>query len=580
MTSESNLALEKTIGYDGGIFLHPTFKRSPMVIPRYLLFTLLCLLAIPARAAPPLSAQVDRLVEAQAPGKLAGVAEDAEFLRRVWLDLAGIVPPVDQVRAFLADKGRQKREKVIDQLLSSEEYPRRMREAFTVMLLERRTGATVPDEEWNSFLESSFGENKPWDQFARELIQADGADEKTRGSVKFFTTSGRTSHDQMTQDVGRLLLGMNIHCAKCHDHPNVEQYKQADYFGLLAFLNQSTVAKHGTLQKSFLVEKVATGKLDFESVFFPGEKKQSGPRLPGGEEVEIPTFEKGEEFSEPAANGLPGVPKFRPRQLLAEKLTAATNRRFVQNSVNRFWFLMMGRGLVEPLDMLHDANPASHPELMTLLSDEFVAHQFDVKWLLRELALSETYQRSSVFPKGVTSKDAPPHSYQVANARGLTPEQMAWSMMRVTGVLERIVRTPRPEDSAFTFKDYINGRIPAPDNLADTMLLFTSVFGNPPGEAEVEFQPSMGQALFLMNEQLVLDWLKPSEGNLVDRLVKLEDAKKITEELYLQVLGRFPLEEEVVEVVTHLEENRERFTEAISEYAWALVTSAEFKLNH
>ncbi|MFP6753205.1 MAG: DUF1553 domain-containing protein, partial [Pirellulaceae bacterium] len=457
---------------------------------------------------------------------------------------------------------------------------RRMREAFTVMLLERRTGVTVPDEEWNGFLESSFRENKPWDQFARELIQADGANEQTRGSVKFFTATGRTSHDQMTQDIGRLLLGMNIHCAKCHDHPNVEQFKQADYFGLLAFLNQSTVAKHSSLQKSFLVEKVATGKLEFESVFFPGEKKQVGPRLPGGDEIEIPTFEKGEEFAEPAADGLPGVPKFRPRQLLAEKLTAATNRRFVENSVNRLWFLMMGRGLVEPLDMLHDANPASHPELLTLLADEFVAHQFDVKWLLRELALSRTYQRSSVFPKGVESKDAPPLSYQVANAKGLTPEQMAWSMMRVTGVLERIVKTPRPEDSAFTFKDYINGRIPAPDNLADTMLLFTSVFGNPPGEAEVEFQPSMGQALFLMNEQLVLDWLKPSEGNLVDRLVKLEYPAQVTEELYLQILGRFPGEQEAALVAAHLEENKDRFPDAVSEYAWALVSSAEFKLNH
>jgi hypothetical protein len=494
--------------------------------------------------------------------------------------LAGIVPTAEQVRVFLADKDRQKREKMIDRLLDGEEYPRRMREAFTVMLLERRTGVTVPDDEWNSFLENSFGQNKPWDQFARELIQADGANEKTRGSVKFFTATGRASHDQMTQDVGRLLLGMNIHCAKCHDHPNVEQFTQADYFGLLAFLNQSTVAKHSSLQKSFLVEKVATGKLEFESVFFPGEKKQVGPRLPGGDEIEIPTFEKGEEFSEPAADGLPGVPKFRPRQLLAEKLAVATNRRFVENSVNRFWFLMMGRGLVEPLDMLHDANPASHPELLTLLADEFVAHQFDVKWLLRELALSNTYQRSSIFPKGVESTNAPPRSYQVANAKGLTPEQMAWSMMRVTGVLERIVKTPRPEDSAFTFKDYINGRIPAPDNLADTMLLFTSVFGNPPGEAEVSFQPSMGQALFLMNEQLVLDWLKPSQGNLVDRLVKLEDPVQVTEELYLQILGRFPGEEESAQVAAHLEKNRDRFSEAVSEYAWALVTSAEFKLNH
>jgi len=551
-----------------------------MVIPRSLLLVLFFLLAIPAQAAPPLSVQLDRLVEAAAPGKLAGPAEDAEFLRRAHLDLAGIVPTAGQVRTFLADKDRQKREKMIDKLLAGEEYPRRMREAFTVMLLERRTGATVPDDEWNSFLESSFDQNKPWDQFARELIQADGANEHTRGSVKFFTATGRTSHDQMTQDVGRLLLGMNIHCAKCHDHPNVEQFKQADYFGLLAFLNQSTVAKHSSLQKSFLVEKVATGKLDFESVFFPGEKKQMGPRLPGGDEIEVPTFEKGEEFSEPAADGLPGVPKFRPRQLLAEKLTAVTNRRFVENSVNRFWFLMMGRGLVEPLDMLHDANPASHPELLTVLADEFVAHQFDVKWLLRELALSSTYQRSSIFPKGVESSRAPPRFYQVANARGLTPEQMAWSMMRVTGVLERIVKTPRPEDSAFTYKDYINGRIPAPDNLVDTMLLFTSVFGNPPGEAEVEFQPSMGQALFLMNEQLVLDWLKPSEGNLVDRLVKFEDPAQVTEELYLQVLGRFPGEEEAALVAAYLEKNKDRFPDAVSEYAWALVSSAEFKLNH
>ena len=531
------------------------------------LFIIFCLLlpVLSGLAAGQVHQQIDRFIAARASGPMSPRSSDAEFFRRVNLDFAGVIATAAEIRAFLKNKAADKRTKLIDRLLASHAFAAHWTDRLSVMLLERRTGVTVPDDEWNSFLESSFDQNKPWDQFARELIQADGANEHTRGSVKFFTATGRTSHDQMTQDVGRLLLGMNIHCAKCHDHPNVEQFKQSDYFGLLAFLNQSTVAKHSTLQKSFLVEKVATGKLDFESVFFPGEKKQSGPRLPGGEEVEIPTFEKGEEFAEPAADGLPGVPKFRPRQLLAEKLTAATNRRFVQNSVNRFWFLMMGRGLVEPLDMLHDANPASHPELLTLLSDEFVAHQFDVKWLLRELALSETYQRSSVFPKGATSKDAPPRSYQVANARGLTAEQMAWSMMRVTGVLERIVRTPRPEDSTFTFKDYINGRIPAPDNLADTMLLFTSVFGNPPGEAEVEFQPSMGQALFLMNEQLVLDWLKPSEGNLVDRLVKLEDTMKITEELYLQVLGRFPLEQEVAEVVAHLEENRERFAEAISE---------------
>lgn len=152
--------------------------------------------------------------------------------------------------------------------------------------------------------------------------------------------------------------------------------------------------------------------------------------------------------------------------------------------------------------------------------------------------------------------------------------------MRVTGVLAELVKKERPADSGFNFKDYINGRIPAPDNWSDTMLLFTSIFGNPPGEAEIEFQPSMGQALFLMNEQLVLDWLKPSEGRLVGRLEKIADPKQVAEELFLTILARMPSEEESNDVARHLEKNTTRRTAAISEYAWALISSAEFKLNH
>ncbi len=541
----------------------------------------LCLLT-PLRiwAGEPFHQQIDQLIEARAGGEVATAADDAEFLRRVYLDLNGIVPTATAVRTFLADKDPQKRTRLIDQLLAAPDYARRMREAFTVMLLERRTGTTVSDEDWNKYLETSFSENRPWDQFVRELFIADAANEKTRGTVKFFVDGGRADHDQMTIDVARLFLGMNIHCAKCHDHPNVDQFKQADYFGLSAYLMQSKSAKHTTLQTTFLIENVATAKVEFESVFDSGNKQQTGPRLPGGQEVEIPTFEKGEEFSEPAKDGLPGVPKFQPRQLLATHLTDPSNRRFVENSVNRFWFLMMGRGLVHPLDMLHDQNPPSHPQLLKLLADEFVAHKFDVQWLLRELALSKTYQRSSILPEGVAAVDAPPQSYRVANAKGLTPEQTAWSMMRATGVLDQVVKTPRAEDSKFTFKDYINGRIPAPDNLSDTMLLFVSVFGNPPGEAEVEFQPSMGQALFLMNEQLVLDWLKPSDVTLVGRLEKEADPKKIADELYVNILSRFPNAEESADVVSFLDENKDRRGEALGQYAWAMLTSAEFKLNH
>jgi len=528
----------------------------------------------------PLSARIDRLIEAKVNGKVAGPASDAEFLRRSYLDLNGIVPTAAQVRTFLADKNAQKRSKLIDQLLNNEAYSRRFREAFTVMLLERRMGATVPIVQWNLFLESSFAKNKPWDQLVREIIQADAANGLTQGSLKFFTATGRTVHDQMTQDVARLFLGMNIHCAKCHDHPTVDEFKQADYFGLLAFLNQSKAAKHTGKNQTFLVEGVATGKLEFQSVFSPDQKSQVGPRLPGGQEVAVPVFEKGEELAQPAADGLPGVPKFQPRQILAKELTSASNRRFVENSVNRFWYLMMGRGLVHPLEMMHAENPASHPELLKLLADEFVAHKFDVKWLLGVLARTRVYQRASLLPAGVVVQDATPESYRVANAKGMTPEQTAWSIMRVTGVLDEIVKKERPEDSGFNFKDYINGRIPAPDNLIDTMLLFTSVFGNPPGEAEVEFQPSMGQALFLMNEKLILTWLKPVEGRFIGRVEKMEDPSQVAEELFITILARNPSEEETNDLLQHLEKNVTRRTAAISEYAWALITSAEFKLNH
>lgn len=532
-----------------------------------------------ASAADPLHVQIDRLIAAQIKGPVADTANDAAFLRRVHLDFAGVIPSAPETQSWLADKDPNRRTKLIDRLLSSPEYSRRLRDAFTVMLLERRAGSTVPLASWNTFLESSFSANKPWDQLVRELIQADASKEGTAGTVKFFAASGRTDLHQATQDVARLFLGMNIHCAKCHDHPTVDEIKQADYFGLFAYLGQSKVGKHSS-GTAWLVENIAAGKTEFASVFEPDMKHQIGPRLPGRTEVEVAVFEKGQEFAEPAKEGLPGVPKFRPRQLLSDHLTSADNRRFVENTVNRFWFLMMGRGLVHPLDMLHKGNPPSHPQLLKALADEFVAHKFDVRWLLREIALSQTYQRSGVLPEGATSQDSPATSYRVANPKGLSPEQMAWSVMRATGNMERISKTQRPADSKFTYKDYINQRIPAPDNLEDTMTLFTSIFGSPPGEEETEFQPSMGQALFLMNEPLLLDWLKPQQGNLIERLSQQTDSAVVIQQLYLNILSRLPDEAEQTDLVAWLEERKDRRAVAIGECAWALLTSTEFRLNH
>lgn len=498
---------------------------------------------------------IDREIEQSAAESFSLPADDAEFLRRISLDFAGMPPSAAEAREFLADQDPAKREKLLNCLLDSEAWPRRMQEVMTSMLLERRSDTNISDREWEKYLRESFAANKPWDKLVSELLFSEPSENSAPPNAKFFLVTGRNDPQLITADVARIFLGRDIACAQCHDHPTVPDFTQADYFGLFTFL-QETPDK---------------GRTEFESVFLPG-KKTTGPRLPGGPEVQIPSFEKSQ--AEEAK-------KYRPRLLLSAELPRAGDELFVRNSVNRFWFLLMGRGLVHPLQLHHSGNPPSHPALLMALADDFVQHEFDVKYLLREIALSRAYQRSSQLPTGLQPEDVPPESFRTAIQKPLLPEQMAWSVMQSTGVLAALLAAPVPEKSEFLYNNYINGRIEnAPDNFPDAMALFVGVFANPPGEAEVEFSTSMGHALFLMNERLILNWLQPTPGTLVERVAKLTDQEQIAEELYLSILTRMPTAEEQGEVTMHLGQFPNRRVESIGELAWALLASAEFRVNH
>ena len=344
-----------------------------------------------ASAQEPLHTRIDQLVEAGQIGPVAPLASDAEFLRRVFLDLTGAIPSSAEARAFLDDPSPTKRELLIDRLLASPRFPIHMAVVFDVMLMERRPDKHVPTPEWQKYLQTSFEQNKPYDQLAREILSSDGTDPVLRPAAKFFLDRDAEPHSS-SRDVGRMFFGMDLQCAQCHDHPLVDHYLQADYYGLFAFLNRSEIFTDAAQKKSFLAEK-ADGDASYKSVF-TGDAANTRPQLPGMSEIDEPRFRLGEDYvTAPAANVRP-VPKYSRRAKLAELATNGTNRQFNLNIANRLWALAMGRGLVHPVDLHHPANPPAHPGVLDLVTNEFVAQKYNMKWLLRELVLTRTYQRS------------------------------------------------------------------------------------------------------------------------------------------------------------------------------------------
>ncbi|MDA1248135.1 MAG: DUF1553 domain-containing protein [Planctomycetota bacterium] len=542
-----------------------------------------------AASAEPLHAKIDQLIESQATGvEIAPSADDAEFLRRVSLDLAGRIPTVAEANAFLSDKAEDKRSVLIEKLLTGPDYPRRMQELFHVMLMERRGD----NDEWLKFLRVCFEQNKPWHVMARAILNPDADNDELRGAA-FFVTQRLVSEGAMapvdvpglTRDVGRLLAGVDLQCAQCHNHLTIPHYYQKDFQGLhMIFENVQT---RRDVQFPAVSEKVMQAKKEFKSVF-EQVALQTGPVVPGRGEVEIPVFEKGEEFAVAAdpKTRKPGVPKFSPLNELATGLAAKENDIFTKNIVNRLWFVMMGRGLVEPLDLQHADNAPTHPELLNLLASEFVAHEFDIRWLLGELARTNTYQRSSMLPG---EAEPPRESYAVAIEKRVSAEQLYWSVGIATGRFDAVRRSIRkglvdakkPEEEIKTIDEAtLEELVAKSDELKTALADFKTNFGSGPKEPEVEFEPSVKGALYLMHESKIQKCLESGSATLVEDLLKTETDQAAIDHLFLRLLTRKPTDEERQQLASYLEENKERRSEALANVAWAMLTSTEFVVNH
>lgn len=507
-------------------------------------------------AKPGLSQAIDQAIAAAHKGPTAPQADDAEFLRRVYLDLAGRTPTVAEARAFLADRVAGKRAALVDKLMASPEFPLRMSDAFNAMLMERRG----EHEEWRKFLTKSFEKNAPWDAMVREIIDPNDKDETTRGAAYFAVNrlskvgQQETDFPGLTRDVGRLFLGMDLQCAQCHNHLTIDSYKQVDFQGLYTvFLN---TAIRSDEKFPALTENVMSKKIDFMSVF-DKQPMQTGPRVPGLKEISIPTFKAGEEYlvKPDRAKKIIGVPKFSPLEELSKAVTSPENKSFRDNIANRLWWLAMGRGQVDPLDQFNVDNKPSHPELLEKLSNEMLTRKFDMKSVLREIMLSDAYARGSRWT-ATDAKRPAPQTYAAAIAKPLSAEQLYQSLLTATGPHDPKLATPELKKR------------------------FIVAFANPPKEPEIEFAPSVKAALFLSNDAKVLELLESKPGNLVDRLSKLSDPDAVADELYLAVLTRTPTTAEKAEVRQLLGLKTIEKTKLLGHLAWALASSTEFCLNH
>jgi hypothetical protein len=335
---------------------------------------------------------IDAAIESSHLGPLAPLASDAEFLRRVSLDLTGIIPTALEVRGFLADTDPAKRERLVERLLASPRHARHLATIFDVTLMERRPEKHIKVEEWQEYLRASCAQRKPFEQLAREVLAVDGADPALRPAARFLLDRDVDPHN-LTRDIGRLFFGVDLQCSQCHDHPLIDDYLQADFQGLYAFLQRSFLFTDKE-KKVFVAEK-ADGEAAYHSVFTPDVKHTTRPKLPGGAQLDEPSFEKGKEYTVAPADKVRPVPAYSRRARLAMEATSGSSAAFNRNAANRLWALLHGQGLVHPLDLHHDKNPATHPALLERLARELAATKFDVTKFLKEVALSRTYQRAS-----------------------------------------------------------------------------------------------------------------------------------------------------------------------------------------
>jgi hypothetical protein len=475
-----------------------------------------------------LAARIDQLIAARWAAEAiqpAPLTDDAEFVRRAYLDLTGRIPSVAQIRRFLKDQTPDKRRRLIDELTAGGPYVQHFTHVWRAVLLPDNV-ANADNGSFEGWLRKQLAENTSYDEMVRAIIRP--------GGPRSFYQARENKPENLAAATSRLFLGIKLECAQCHRHP-FARWTREQFWSQAAFFSRLPQPRQA------------------------GEPVRVQPR-PDGRQIKIPGMDKVVQ-----ARFLDGTePQWKdgmdPQATLAEWVTAADNRYFARAAVNRLWALFFGIGLVDPVDDLREQNPASHPELLDELAREFAAHRFDLKFLIRAITNSQTYQRTSRLTHA-TQED--PRRFARMPLRGLTAEQLFDSVAQATGYQEA-------------------GGNRGQGGASRTRAAFLTKFANP-GDKSTEFRLSILQALSLMNGKLVAEATDLEESHTLAAVIDapfMDTAQRI-DTLYLATLGRLPASEEAARLIKYVDSSSDSGSrQALADVFWALLNSGEFILNH
>jgi len=489
--------------------------------------------------------------------KAEGKCDDSTFLRRVYLDLLGTIPSYDVAKKFLADQDEKKRDKLIERLLNDTQFAQHQTTLWDLTLFGRNPpnqDATRNRTLFKQWLGEKFTKNEPFDLWVRDLILAE-----QEGSELYYAQFNNKPED-LTESFSRIFLGTQIQCARCHDHPFTELL-QKDFYGMTGFFVRLVVMDQGASGSGEKqLKKFKIGEKNSGEVLFSGNQKELKPGKKG--EPVKPKFLSGALLEEPSLpadykepefkSGTKSMPKpqFSRKEKLAQWATAPSNPFFAKAAVNRIWSQFMGRGIVHPVDNFGTDNKPTLPDLLDNLTEQFIAHQFDTKWLIREIVSSETYQLGS---KGENKESLPKH-FERARIRPLSAEEIL-TVMKVAG------GDPEQKSEGSTGE------------------YFRRYFGEPTNGLG-DFQGSLSEHLFLNNSSNVRAFISRKKGNLADTInLSKEPWDQRVDKMFLSVLTRYPKDSERAKFASYLQ-SEPKSENLVEEAIWVLMNMSEFRFNH